>query len=250
MRKRLISQIDKRWRNDARYDKRVVDALAELDDTIYDLLEKPSKGNKKTAVFAQKRFNQAMETFIARGALQKGSYSYPIKNYGCWDCCMCMVISDFQQRLFEYGRRQGLSVTPLHFLKVMRSWQILSCLGYQDEVVIDPVSVVTKGRVQLVLHEDYGKHGVSLADAPLLHFALRHRKVISIAACVKGHAMLGNKPSTHWIVLDPIGPTLEQGMMMRDPLKTEKTRCSYRKLYTLCLYSTPRQARRLLSQPR
>ena len=197
---------------------------------------------------AQQEFSQAMETFIERGSLQKGSYSYPIKNYGCWDCCMCMVVSDFKQLLFEYGRKRGIPVTPQNFLKVVRSWQIMSVVGYQDEFVTDPMAVITKGRVQLLLHEDYGRKGVSLANSPLLRFALRHRKAVSIVACVSSHAVMGHRPGTHWIVLDPAGPDFEHGIMMRDPLKTMKTRCRYRRIYTLCLYSTPNQARQLLAE--
>lgn len=246
MKKSLITQINQRWHQQSRYDGVAVDALQSLDEAIFNVLEKPAATNRLEAYRAQAEFNQAVQRLIQRGRLTQGRHQYPIKNYGCWDCCLCMVAADFRQQLYEYGTGKGLPPTPPHFLKVMRSWQILSVLGYLNDIVVDPMAVITRGRVQLLLHEDYGVQGIALAKSPLLRFALQHRDRVTIVANVRGHAIRGDR-HTHWIVLDPLGADLVAGLMMRDPAKPRIGRCTYRRLYALCLYTTPRHARGILA---
>ncbi len=246
MKKRLISQIDQRWFLDARYDMRSVDALGVLDNKIVRLLDNPTTKNKQSAAKALTVFFKAVEKLIKCGYLTKAYSNYSIFGYGCWDCCMCMVLSDFEQSLLECGAHSPLRPTPPNFLRVLRSWQLLSVLGYQTDIVIDLMAVITRSRIQLVLHEDYGTRGITADESPLLQFARRYHKDITLVACVKDHHTLGKKPATHWIVLDPAGPELSDGIMMRDPAKAEIKRFSYRKLYTLCLYSTPKLARTIL----
>lgn len=149
MKKILISQIDERWHKDSRYDRRSVDALGNLDEKIMQTLDNPTTQNKQAAMIALTGFTSAVESLINRGTLRRSYRTYSIFGYGCLDCCLCMVVSDFKQTLFEYKSRNGLPPTPKNFLKVLRSWQILSVVGYQYEMILDLVSVMTNSRVQL-----------------------------------------------------------------------------------------------------
>ncbi len=247
MTKKLISQIDKRWHLVSRQDKHSADALAGLDFDIINVLDNPSTRNKQYAIAALAKFTQSVEKLIDRGKVLNGKRTYTIYNYGCWDCCLCMVATDFKQRLFEYGKSRGLTPTPQNFLRVLRTSQILSVIGFQFEIALDVMSIITRSRVQLVMQEDYGRRGVRASNSPLLKFALRHRKDLTIVACVKDHAVFGNKPGTHWVILDPVGSDISDGLMMRDPAKTSIKPFRYRRLYMLCLYSTRKQAQALLA---
>ncbi len=248
MAKKLISQIDKRWSMYSRYETRATDSLADLDNELFMLLEKPTANRRKNALRALADFTQQVEKLIKRGEVLHGRGTYHINNYGCWDCCMCMVAADFNVLFYPYEKRQGLLPTPPHFLTVMRSWQMLSVVGYCDDIVTDAMTVITRGRVQLFMHEDYGINGVGFSDSILLRYALQHHRDLTIVACVKDHPLFGSKPATHWIVIDPAGTELSDGLNMRDPAILEIKQLSYRRLYTLCLYTSAEHTSTLLAQ--
>ncbi len=245
MKKALITQIDTRWRMTPRYDVRAVDTLDELDVAIVDCLDEPTDKNKLMAITAQQQFNHAVQRLIDDGIVLSRKGNYSVEDYGCWDCCMCMVAHDLDARFYRNNQRYGLTPTPPHFIDALRSWQILSFIGYTFDLVIDSITLVTRNKVQLFMHQDYGINGISPKESSLLSYALRHRQHVCIVACVRGHSSYGDKDSTHWVMIDASkeSPTL----MMRDPSKNKHKRFNYRKLYTLCLYATPKSMQLLLS---
>jgi len=238
MKRILITQIDRRWRMTPRYDVRAVDALEKLDLAIMDCLDKPTAKNKKRAFIAQQKFNQAVQHLIDNGIVLRRKHNYSVEDYGCWECCLCMVAHDFKACFYRYGQHHGLIPTPPNMIAAMRSWQILSLLGYSFDLVIDPVSVVTNKQVQLMMHQDYGIGGVKPSKAALLSYALRYRQHVCIVACVKGHPCFGDKENTHWVVIDAHKSTCT--LMMRAPAKNKPVKFNYRKLYMLCVYATPK----------
>lgn len=248
MKKKLITQIDTRWRMMPRYDGRAVDTLEELDLAIVDCLDDPTDKNKIMALNAQQKFNHAVQGLIDDGVILRRKDNYSVGDYGCWDCCMCMVAHDLNARFYRNNQRDGLLPTPPNFIDAMRSWQILSFIGYTFDLVIDPITLVTNNKVQLFMHEDYGAEGVQLSKSALLSYALRHRQYVCMVACVKGHASYGGKDSTHWVMID--APKDSPTLMMRDPSKNKRTKFNYRKLYTLCLYATPKNMKSIYAVDR
>tara|TARA_R110000782_G_scaffold30891_20_gene76642 strand:- start:625 stop:1371 length:747 start_codon:yes stop_codon:yes gene_type:complete len=244
MSKKLITQIDTRWRMTPRYDDLAVDTLDELDLAIVDCLDEPTDKNKTIVLKAQHQFNHAVQRLIDEGILLRRKGNYSVEDYGCWDCCMCMVAHDLNIRLYRNNHRNGLIPTPPNFIEALRSWQIMSFIGYTFDLVIDPMTLVTKNKVQLFMHEDYGINGISPRESALLSYALRYRQHVCIVACVKGHASYGDKDSTHWVMIDVQEDS--QTLMMRDPSKNKRTKFNYRKLYTLCLYASPKSMQSLL----
>lgn len=238
MKKKLITQIDPRWRDCVRYDGPAADALQGLDDILLAYLERPTPEGKAAALKAEGKLSRAIRAMIERGGMLRGKGSYSIYDYGCWDCCVCMVAADFSAKLFEYQKDTPLVPTPPNLIKVLHSWQIITPIAYLDEVVIDPVSVVTRGAVQLVLHEDYGASGAPVSRSRLLSFALEHREYVRIVAAVWGHPFGGKKSGTHWVVIDGDDGISISKLMMRDPSVGSPVHFNFRKLYTLCIYST------------
>lgn len=244
MTRKLISQIDVRWRMTPRYYVYAVESLDELDIAIKERLDKPSNKTKIIALKSLQRFNHAVHQLIDEGVELRRKDNYSIEDYGCWDCCMCMVAHDLNARFYQYDRRQGLQPTPTNLIEAMRSWQILSLIGYTFDLVIDPITLVTNNKVQLFMHEDYGVEGILPRESALLSYALRNRQHVCIVACVKGHASYGDKHSTHWVIID--APKDSKTLMMRDPSKNKRSKFKYRRLYTLCLYTNQKNMRSLL----
>lgn len=244
MHKTLITQIDPKWRMTPRYDVGAVDTLEGLDFAILNCLKEPTDKKKSKAFFAQQQFNHSIQRLIEDGGVLRRNDNYSVEDYGCWDCCLCMVAHDLNARFYRYGKGRSLAPTPPNLIEALRSWQVLSLIGYSFDLVTDPMSLVTHNKVQLFMHEDYGIKGISPTKSALLTYALRHKEAVCIVASVEGHASYGNKDSTHWVVIDVANDS--QTLMMRDPSKKKPSKFTYRKLYTLCLYATPKSIQSLL----
>ena len=238
-------QEEKEWRHLRRYHDQSADTLQELDQLILDSMNKPNNESIKIKAWeAFGKFTRGLADLIENGLSKNVDYTsgYAIYNYGCWDCTMAMIISQFKKKVYQADKRKGQSANPKSFIESLRSWQILSPIGFAFDIVNDPVSIITKKEIQMFLHEDYGEMGEYVKSATILQYALRFGDKVGIAVCVKGHPSFGMKDKSHWVYIDP--NSTNELVLMFDPStkvsnNNESTNFTYTKVYEICAYSTP-----------
>lgn len=236
-----FSQRDEKWKFIKRYHQSASDSLQGLDESIRQCLKKKSDSNQKEAWEAFGHFTQAISDLIENGLNnEKGTSGYSVFDYGCWDCAIAMVIANFNAKVYIYDKRNGKDTNPATFIDALRSWQILSPIGFYYDIFIDPISIITKGKVQLYLHEDYGKDGENAQKATVFQDAISLGDKVGIAVCVKGHPSLGIKTKSHWVYIDPQSITGDIKMFDPDKPANKKTpsKFTYKKIYEVCVYST------------
>lgn len=234
----FYSQKSDEWKSVSRYHQPSADSLGELDSAIQDCIKDINNPEfKATARKALQKFNSSAADLIDNGMNAKGDCSgYSIFNYGCWDCTIAMLISDFGGKIYASESSLGTTPNPRNLVECLRSWQILSPTAYSHDIVNDPVSIITKSKIQMCLHEDYGENGVAVKDATVFNYALESKHKVGIAACVKGHPSLGDGQASHWIYIDP--NSTKANIIMKDPSKVLPEKLSYRKIYEVCVYTT------------
>ena len=131
---------------------------------------------------------------------------------------------------------RGVEADPSTVLTAMHRWQIVGISGFAYDLYTDPVSIITKGQVQLIAHEDHGVDGVWLKETALLHRAVTLGDEVVVLACVTGHPAFGEKANSHWIVAEA-GGTPGDRLMMSDPSEDSgPTEFTYRKVYKTVVY--------------
>ena len=258
MKKIFFSQVDPRWNYLHRYHKSSADDLQILDEKIIGCLNNPKNMRKKNQAWnAFGQFTKGVADLIESGMKDnKGDTSgYSIHDYGCWDCTIAMIIGHFEKKIYCYDtdKSSGYSickVTPETLVKSLRSWQILSPIGFYFDIFNDPMSIITNRKIQLFLHEDYGARGVDVKDAVVLLHALNLKDSVGIAMCVLGHPFFGTKEDTHWVfvdpesspenimIFDPSEPPPEDGSDMESSTQFEVKYKKKRRVYEVCVYST------------
>ncbi len=240
MKRIQFTQTDLRWRSIPCHHEQSTETLEKLDEAIQTCLKQSSKRNRHRAEQAAHQFYQAVCVFINEGFRPGRRQKYSIEKYGCWICCLCMIAHDHNIHFYEYGKRKRkrLPPNPGSLIATLRSWQLLSPIGYTYDLIIDPITVVTRGALQLFWHRDYGEEGTSISLLRASLIALCRQPAFSVMVAVRGHPVFGYKDATHWVVLDSRGSDKEIQLMMRDPGRKSKARFSYRKVYVVCIYTT------------
>lgn len=243
MKRMLFTQTHPHWRNLPRYHEQSAEQLEALDEAIQACIKYPNKKNKDIAKDAACQFIQAVEVLIDEGFKPGRRQNYSVELYGCWDCCMAMIMSDHNIFLYEYGQRRRLLPNPANLITTLSSWQIMSPIGYAYDLIIDPIVVITRSRLQLFVHQDYGEEGVGIGPLRESLMVLSRRQGLSVVVAVKGHPIFGDKETTHWVVLHTTDSDKTRHLMMRDPRRQKIDRFCYRKIYVLCVYSAASQKR-------
>lgn len=239
-RKRHFSQIDRKWRNIPRYHQKSADALERLDRVLYELSTRYAEGLEEQARRALSRFKKEVNNLIDEGLRRGRNKNYSIELYGCWDCCICMIASDYQISFYTDIPQKRLEPTPENLLIALRSWRILSPIGYSHDIFTDPLAVITKARLQLFLHRDFGENGITVNQIAGNLINWCQLMNISVVVAVKKHPVFGWENFTHWVVLDVAEEDKQSKLMMRDPERRKIARFSYRKIFCVCIYSLVR----------
>ncbi|MBT4486965.1 MAG: CHAT domain-containing protein [Rhodospirillaceae bacterium] len=113
-------------------------------------------------------------------------------DYGCWDMCIATLAKRMDANFFRHDDDTAMAPSPRNLLLALQSWQIVTLTGYMDNLYLDPVSVITKGRIQLVAKEDYGRAGVIMSESRLLQAALSFADRCGIVLNVDGHKAFGD----------------------------------------------------------
>ena len=247
--KKFYSQIDPKWKYERRYHQESADSLQELDELILDYLQGTrDQPQKKKIQQALARFRSGIQSLI-KDKLDKPikTLGYSIYNYGCWECTIAMIIAQFEEMIYPEEEGVELEPTPTNLIYALRSWQILSLIGFSFDMVVDPVSVVTKANVQMYLHEDYGVNGSSIKDAVVFNYALfllKKIKKVGVAVCVEGHPSFGCGENAHWVYIDPESTC--ENLIVADPSEKAPAKFAYTKIYEVCVYSTSSQIKDIL----
>jgi hypothetical protein len=241
----FYSQKSNEWKSVSRYHQPSADSLGELDEAIQDCIRDINNPElKATARKALQDFSSSIDDLIDNGMNAKGDCSgYSILDYGCWDCTIAMLISDFGEKIYASESSSGTEPNPRNLVECLRSWQVLSPIAYSHDIVNDPISIITKSKIQMYLHEDYGGSGVAIKDATVFNYALESKRKVGIAACVKGHPSFGKRNTSHWIYIEP--GSSKGNIIMRDPSRLSPEKFSYRKIYEVSVYTTSNEFRNI-----
>lgn len=263
----FFSQSNPRWNYLQRYDESSSDSLEELDKAILKVIDNTTRNDstKNVAYKVLFQFAKSVSDLIENGMNEKcgtddnSAHGYSIHEFGCWDCTMSMIISHFKERVYEYGKSESesLPINPKNFIKSLRSWQLLSPIGYSFDIINDPIAIITKRKVQLVLHEDYGVRGRIVKNATVFQHALKLNKLVGIAVCVQGHPFLGKGYDPHWVFIDP--ESTPDKVDIYDPSSEHDQKAAITinqkdymnkdgnvKIYEVCVYSTPENINEVL----
>ncbi len=235
--KKVFIQTDNKWKNVSRYHASASDSLSELDQMLTDRISGKEMPDGNVVLSEYVKFGQAIVDIIENG-LPNSTENYPLSDYGCWDCSVAMILNHFDVKIFDYNNKKKLNTDPVGVIQALRSWQILSPIGYSYDLFNDPVSIISRGKMQLIMHEDYGKDGVEAKEANLLNFAAKLKGNIGILVCVRGHAAFGEKSSSHWMSIDPEKLESDGKLFVCDPYHgKEQSLYKYGNLHEVCVYA-------------
>ena len=245
--KKIFIQNDDKWKNISRYHAGAADSLGELDQMLIDRISDGQVPDGNAVLSEYIKFGQAIRDVIENG-LPNGSKNYPLSKYGCWDCSVAMILNHFDVQIFEYGKDKKLKADPATVIKALRSWQILSPSGYAYDLFNDPVSIISKGAMQLIMHEDYGEDGVKPHEANILNFVTNLKGNVGILVCVKGHAAFGKNESSHWMAIDPEKLEVEGKFIACDPSHGKQQSLNlYKKVYEVCVYAKSENIKKIFN---
>lgn len=195
-------QIDPKWKDLLRHAGGIADALSELDRSVADFYWKRGAANEGLVWSSFASLSEELHRFMNDEPPIRHA-DFIEHDYGCWDMCIATIARRLGASFYCHDRRSPLSPDPKNLLRAMQSWQIVSLTGYADNLYTDPVSVITRGELQLIAKEDYGQRGVPVAKSPLLATALLHAERCGIVINVEGHEAFGSGDDCHWIVVEP-----------------------------------------------
>ena len=243
MSKRFFSQSNPKWQSILRQHGPTATALEAIDSAM---LAISRKGHREQDLIDDLfdglgKLGGALHEF-AGGQEASLAAEYNVDDYGCLDCCIAMAIARLGGKVYPFiedqGREshRGVNADPLTVLSAMHRWQIVGISGFAYDLYMDPVSIITKGQVQLVAHTDHGADGAWLREATLLQRAVNVGDDVVVVACVSGHPAFGEKTNSHWIIAEA-RKTPGDRLMMSDPSeKKGATEFAYRKVYKVLVY--------------
>jgi len=148
---------------------------------------------------------------------------------GCWHVSVASMLSNF-------GQAYGVSLfTPESFLRALRDEGMGTLTGYVSRPFVDPMSIVTNGKVQLYAFRDFGSKGVGSTSSELKQILdiVGNERFCAIIN-VQSHEFFGKKNS-HYVM---VYKAQSSGYVMHDPdSKTNKSLFnSYKRIFQVTVY--------------
>lgn len=221
----IFKQEDPRWRGLVWYHKPIDHAVAELTRAMHAYAENP--GSTKRLLKSAQRITTAIERLQKypdiNGAKRDGS----LNSSGCWHVSVANMLRRFNVPLNK------LSPTPEAVVLQLRQHMLGTLTGYVSRPFVDPLSLLTKERVQLAEYRDFGKNGVTWS-AKALRDALAPVKKEDRCAIVnvQGHEFLGREDS-HYIL---VAGSSSNALVVEDPTTAAGVSPKYDKIYQISVY--------------
>lgn len=148
---------------------------------------------------------------------------------GCWHVSAASMLSYFGEKV------DNISINPKTFLEALRKSGMGTLTGYVSHLFVDPISIITKTRVQLRSYRDFGKKGAPPSSGELLELLgqVAGPNVCAIVN-VSSHEFFGTGDS-HYVLIHGVN----KGMfVMHDPASKRSKNLfgRYEKVYQVTLY--------------
>jgi hypothetical protein len=210
----LYVQEDKKWGHLLWYDKKIFEALKRVTKALHFYAEHSNSGQK--LINATQNFCSLINEIVSSAAYhQTTRKAGSLAKSGCWHTSIANMLTAFEVSL------NGNHVTPPILLKALQDSMMGTLTGYVEHPFIDPLSIITEGRVQLSRYRDFGRKGVGRNDTDLLDLlSTANGRTVCAIVNVNEHEFLGDGDSHYVLVKGPIDGDYE----MLDPGSPNKSR--------------------------
>lgn len=200
----MYYQNDKKWSRLRWYDPAIDAAVSDLTDAIHSRPESFIGSNGEDCTLGQS---------------------------GCWHVSVASMLSQLGQKY------QHALFTPKSLLLALSDEGMGTLTGYVSRPFVDPMSIITRGAVQLYGFRDFGLNGIGQKSTELKQLLnIVDGKRFCAIVNVRCHEFFGEEEhSSHYVLIYKSGPN---GYVMHDPdSKTHKSLfASYKKIFQVTIY--------------
>lgn len=191
--KKLYVQDDEKWGHCLWYDEAIDKAFARVTRKLHSYAENPRKG--QALLDAKQNLSDKIDTLVSTNAYrQTVSQAGSLAQSGCWHTSISNMLTLFNVNL------GGQPPTPLNLLETLKNHMLGTLTGYVKSPFVDPLSIITEGRVQLSRYRDFGIKGLDLDDDEIHRLLLNCNGVDQIAIVnVNGHEFFGG--DSHYVLI-------------------------------------------------
>lgn len=229
MKKRIFySQSQGPWRQRLWYDRRFDSALLKLTRALHAFARDERLGGKLVEA-------GALVADVARRAGESACYrqeahlTASINHTGCWHVTIANMLSLMNQT------SDGRDIDPGVLLDLLQEQNLGTLTGYVGRPFVDPLSILTSGRVQLQGYRDFGVKGVRKNDPELTEMLSRaDGRGCCAVVNVNRHEFFDDGDSHYVLIAGRIGADFR----MLDPAETTEKGFwgAYAKAFQVTLY--------------
>ncbi len=177
------------------YDEDIDGYFKKITKSLHAFSTKPNNGAALLA--ATEEFHKHIKELVGSAQYKQTSdKSSSLAESGCWHTSIANMLTVFKVCLV--GRQDP---SPRALLKKLQKEMLGTLTGYVSRPFMDPLSIITKGEVQLAKYRDFGPDGVVLGDSDLTEFLATTNGVDTCAIVnVQGHEFQGTGDSHYLLV--------------------------------------------------
>ncbi|MEY8198965.1 MAG: hypothetical protein RPS47_06970 [Colwellia sp.] len=228
MSKEFYFQHDERWGSLLWYDKEICELIGDVTKSFHGFQSGDVAGGELLETTA--RLSKYMRSVVEDGG-QSSSKAGSLSESGCWHTSVSNMLNEFGIRL------ENVAPNPEILLKTLQGKLLGTLTGYVEHGSVDPLSIVTRGKVQLARYRDFGCEGEDRDNQELLDL-LKSTACVNTCAIVNvdGHEFLGSGSNSHYVlVTNPISTDYE----IKDPGYPDKRKlllADWGRVYQVSVY--------------
>ena len=192
----MYTQDDEKWGNLPWYDEDISALFENLTREIQ--LYSRNLDNSESLLNHSEKLHDKLNKIVESGALkQKSNPDETLAKSGCWHTSVANMLAAFDILLDEE------EATPQIFLNSLQNRMLGTLTGYTETPFVDPLSIITEGKVQLATYRNFGFEGVKSNSAELHELmSTVDSKTVSAIANVREHEILGKKGNPHYVLIN------------------------------------------------
>jgi len=228
MKTKIYQQDDKEWRHLLWYDNNLCQSIRQITEYIHAYAE--NRICKEELTGATKVLCTQIDEIVKKGKYEQLSeHSGSLSKSGCWHTSVANMLTWFNVKL-----KNKIS-NPKIVLKAFQESFLCTLTGYVENPCVDPLSIISKGKVQLVKYRDFGPKGINKKNIEFnaLLSTTSHNNTCAIVN-VGSHEFEGNSNSHYVLVTNKNS----DGYKIQDPGWKDKVSLfdSYKKYYQVSVY--------------
>ncbi len=155
------SQTDDNWKNYLWYDPKVKPLFRKITECLHKYEKEGSHG--KSLLNAMNKLNDKIIEIVNKGEYKhKHTNEGSMHESGCWHMSIANMLAIFKIKL------DGRLADPITLLWALKEHNLGSLTGFVEHSFVDPLSLITKDKVQLVKYRSFGAEGVGKKNKALL----------------------------------------------------------------------------------